>query len=138
MHTELEKAKNLLNGDITCVFLKKETVVTSTERGIAPLLAFLENGDFAGYAAADKIVGKAAAFLYLRMGVSAVYGEVMTEKARDILTTHGIQAESGCLVQQIVNRRGDGPCPMEETVRDISDPDEAVRALRRKLAELRA
>ncbi len=136
-HTDLERAKNLLNGDITCVFLKGESVFTSTQRGIAPLLGLIDRGISAGYAAADKIVGKAAALLYLYLGVSAVYGEVMTEEAYKLLSSHGVDAEYALSAQKIINRRGDGLCPMEETVKDISSPALAVPALREKLKRLR-
>ena len=137
--TDLSKAKKLLNGDITCVFLKDADVFSSTERGIAPLLSLVDGKrKLDGYSAADRIVGKAAAFLYVLLKVSAVYGEVMTAEAERILRSHGIHAEWGVLVERIINRRGDGPCPMEEAVQGISSPEEAPPVLRTKLASLRS
>ena len=40
-------------------------------------------------------------------------------------------------VDAIVNRAGDGPCPIESAVADIDDPQEALVAVRQKLADLR-
>ena len=137
--TDFAQAKKLLNGDITCVFLKDADVFSSKERGIAPLLSFIDGKrKLDGYSAADRIVGKAAAFLYVLLNVSAVYGEVMTAEAERIFRSHGIRAEWGVLVERIINRSGDGPCPMEEAVQGISSPEEAPPVLRTKLASLRS
>ena len=61
------KAKKLLekNG-YTCVLIKDEKEIFSFERGVKPLLNFIDKGeDFYGFFVADKVVGKAAAFLYV-------------------------------------------------------------------------
>jgi hypothetical protein len=41
-------------------------------------------------------------------------------------------------VDVIINRAGDGMCPMEETVLNMNDAKEGIEALRRKRAELMA
>ena len=65
MTTDIEKAKKLLaDGSYTCVLCKGDTVRTSSLHGIRPLLGWIhEETDYHGFAAADQIVGKAAAFL---------------------------------------------------------------------------
>ncbi len=134
---ELQRAKTLLVGDVTCVILNGNEVYTSKKRGISPLLELLDSGKpLKGAVAADKIVGKAAALLYTHMGISTVYGEVMTTEAQEILTSHGIVAECTVSAEKIINRRGDGICPMEEVVLSISSPAQAVLALREKLASM--
>ena len=137
--TDLEKARALLaEGDITVAVCGGEDVRTDTRRGVAPLLGWLDEGaDLTGYAAADKVVGKAAAFLYLRLGVTTVYGGVMSRPAYDLLTAHGVAATYGALVPAIRNRAGDGDCPMETVTRPLTDPVEAERAVRQRLAELK-
>ena len=89
-------------------------------------------------AAADKVVGKAAAFLYVRLGVTHVYAPVMSEPARAVLTAHGIEAAWDTCPPAIRNRAGDGYCPMERAVWDLTDPAEAEKAVRRTLAALTA
>lgn len=138
MTAALERAKARLHEtDSTCVLCRGEQEVSSTRRGIAPLLEFLDEGmPLKGFSAADRVVGKAAAFLYVRLGVAAVYAGVMSRPAYETLTAHGIAASYGTLTDAIINRAGDGGCPMEQAVWQITDPEEAEQTLRRRLAEL--
>ena len=81
---ELEKAKALLKaGGHTCVFLTKTGVFTSNERGVKPLLSVL-NADMGtlGAHVADKVVGKAAAFLYELMKIDALFAFTVSEPMR--------------------------------------------------------
>ena len=124
---------------LTCILQKGDNVLTSTQTGIRPLLEWIdEKQDTRDGAAADKIVGKAAALLYVFMGVRAVYAEVLSAGGLRTLQAHGIRAEYGTLTDYIVNRAGTGMCPMEETVQTVSDPAEALAALRATAARLRA
>ena len=127
----------LAEGGYTVVLCRGEVTHTDTRRGVAPLLALLDRGeDVAAFAAADKVVGKAAAFLYLRLGVAAVHAAVMSEPAYDLLTANGVAATCDTLVPAIRNRAGDGYCPMETVTLPLTDPVEAETAIRKKLAEL--
>ena len=76
--------------------------------------------------------------LYLSMGVSRVYAEVMSDAARAVLTAQGVDCYCRVRTDKIVNRRGDDLCPMEKTVAEIDDPAAALDALRKKAAELAA
>ena len=128
----------LARENLTLVLFNGEEYYTSRERGISPLLNFAESGkSFRGFAAADKIVGKAAAFLYAGMGISALYAEVITREAVKICERNNIAVEYGVLTDNIVNRAGNGICPMEEAVRRASEPENAKSAVRNKLRELR-
>ena len=136
--TDCGNVKNLLlSGDYTCVLSNGEDTVTSREKGVRPLIEFIESGkDFAGYSAADKIVGKAAALLYAYMKVSELYAEVASRTAVEVCAKYGITLSYGTLTEKIINRRGDDICPMEKTVADISDPPGAYQAVKTKLAAL--
>lgn len=140
MITDINRAKELLQGaGTTCVLCKGDKTYTSDKSGIAPMLGFLADGtNLHGFSAADKIVGKAAAMLFIRAQVRAVYGEVMSSAALALLEKHGIEASFGTLTDRIINRHGTGSCPMEIAVADIENPEEAEKALRHKLAELSA
>ena len=137
--TDVARAKTLLtDGDYTVVLCRDEITHTDTRRGVAPLLALLDRGeDVSGFAAADKVVGKAAAFLYLRLGVAAVYAAVISTPAYDLLTAHGVTVTYDTLVPAIRNRAGDGYCPMETVTLPLTDPVEAEAAIRKRLAELK-
>ena len=82
------------------------------------------------------MVGNGAAFLYVLLGVSAVYGAVMSEAALSTLTRFNIMASYGQLVDHIVNRTNTGNCPMEEAVAGIEEPERAREAMLGRLAEM--
>lgn len=134
----VEELRNILSGgNYTCVLSNGEDTVTSREKGVRPLIEFIDSGkDFAGYSAADKIVGKAAALLYAYMKVGELYAEVASRAAVDACGKFGITLSYGTLTESIINRRGDGICPMEETVANISEPSDAYKAIKTKLANL--
>ena len=136
--TDVERAKVLLaQGDCTVVLCRDDVIYTDTRRGVAPLLALLDRGeDVSGFAAADKVVGKAAAFLYLRLGVAAVHAAVISTPAHDLLTAHGVAVTYDTRVPAIRNRAGDGFCPMETVTLPLTDSVEAEAAIRKRLAEL--
>lgn len=138
--TNLEKAKELRDeGGFTCVLHKDGVTYTSTERGVVPLLKWLDEGlEVKGFSAADKVVGKAAAMLFALLGVSEVHTYVMSEAALEELSHRGINGSCDILAKLIINRQGTGRCPMEETVMDIEDLSEAVAAIKMKLRELAA
>ena len=127
----------LARGDVTCVLCRGEEMLTDTRRGVAPLLSLLDSGrDLSGYAAADKVVGKAAAFLYVRLGVSYVYAPVMSQPARAVLETHGIAAACDQSPPAVKNRAGDGFCPMERAVWELDDPQVAENVIRQTATRL--
>lgn len=129
------KAKKLLIDDITLVLVKGDQVITSEKRGISFLLSLAYENKYQGYSAADKIVGKAAAFLYVIMQVENVYGETITKRAVEILRQANINVEYKILTENIINRTNTGLCPMELTVLNIEDKDEAFMALKKKIGK---
>lgn len=135
---DLRDARALLeSGGFTCVIKRGESTLTSAQRGVAPLLTWYDEGvDMAGFSAADRVVGNGAAFLYVLLGVSEVYGTIMSEPAKRTLERFGIEASYGQLVDHIVNRTNTGNCPMEEAVRGIEDPELARQALVARIADM--
>lgn len=140
MQTNLEKARALMEQEsYTCVLCKADQVYTSRTRGVRQLVDWLDAGEnLRYYAAADRVVGKAAAMLYCLMGVKEVYAPVMTRAAARLLIGHGIAVSWGAQVEAVENRSHTGLCPMEQTVWDIEDPREGLAAIREKLRQLGA
>ncbi len=137
--TDLEQAKGLLKGEITCVLYKEGGYRSSTRRGVKPLVDWVKSGaDFNGFSAADKVVGKGAAFLYLLLGVKAVYAGVISQSAYALLKNRGVFVEYGTLVENIINRTGDGICPFEEAVLQTDNPQTAYEIIEAKLLRLQA
>lgn len=140
MNDDLTRARALLaEGKYTCAVCRAGACYTATERGVRPLLRWLdEKTPLAGASAADRVVGKAAAFLYVLLGVRTVYAPVMSAPARDTLCANGIEVIAERIVPAIRNRTDTGFCPMESAVWELNDPLEAKAALERRLAELAA
>lgn len=138
MKTNLQKARELLDaGYYTCVVCRGDAVYTATERGVGPLLYWLETGtDLAGFSAADRVVGRGAAFLYCLLQVSEVSALVMSHPAAEVLRSHGITAQADTFVPGIINRKGTGPCPFEAAVLAIQDAGEALIAIQNKRRQL--
>lgn len=138
--SDLDSAKQILHGDpeVSCVLCKGDTVYKSEKRGIVPMMEYLDAGlDLHGFSAADRIVGRAAAMLFVLGGVREVYAEVMGEGALAVLKQHGILATYAKLTPYIINRSGEGPCPMEQAVCLIDDPAAAREAIRLTLQQLK-
>ncbi|MDE5855541.1 MAG: DUF1893 domain-containing protein [Anaeroplasmataceae bacterium] len=134
--TNLEYAKKKLESNTVCL-VKEDSLFISQKRGVTPLLEFIEsNFNFKGYSAADKIVGKAAAFLYAYMGVKEVYAEVLSKEAIPVLEKYNISFEYNILTDYIINRKGNGPCPMEEAVLNCSFKEDAIPAIYNRIKEL--
>lgn len=139
MTNNLKRAWNILaNGEYTCVLCRDDMLFTSKEKGIRSLIEFIDSGtDFNGFSAADLIVGRAAAFLYILLGVSSVYADVISEDAALLFSGKGISFGYRVKTKEIRNRSNTGLCPMEEAVENINEPQEALAAIRKRLAAIR-
>ena len=136
---ELDRAiARLQEGDLTCVITDGTHTFESHARGVAPLLAWLESGEVpSGCVAADRVVGKAAAFLYVHLGVVAVHARVMSIPAAEVLSRYGIEWSADEQVSAIRNRAGTGYCPMERAVWKLQKADDVPALLRAALEKLK-
>lgn len=135
--TDLEYAKAALEGHSLCL-CRNGITLTDDGRGISPMMQHIAAGDdLRGYAAADVIVGKAAAMLFVKAGIVRVYGKTMSEGGKQYLEAHGIPCEYSTLTDRIINRDGTDICPMERTVLDIDDCEAGYLALRARLDSMR-
>lgn len=136
----LESARTLLlESNATCVIMTDGEPIVSFERGVKPLLALIDAGrDVSGCVAADKVVGKAAAMLYVLLGVSEIYASVISDLALKTFSESNIRVSYGERVPMIRNRTNTGFCPMEQATRDIENPEDALGAIRITLKALSA
>lgn len=139
MMSNLERAKKIFSeGAYTCVICSDSDIQTSNQRGVAPLLKWLdEKGELSGYSVADKVVGKGASFLYILLGVSEVYAEVISIPAYDTLKKYGIPVTYKTMTEAVRNRDNTGFCPIETAVMEIETPEKALTAIRYKLEEMK-
>ncbi len=110
----------------------------SCDSGIKPIINKM-NEDihyFKDLEIADKIVGKASSMLLILSGIKKINALVLSKQAKNILDKYNIEYTYEQLVEYIINRKKDGMCPMEETVKDIDDLNEAFIALNKKIIAL--
>ena len=132
------KAKNILikNG-YTCVLCCDNEEYHSTLRGVKPLLDFLESDkDFSGFSAADKTIGAGAAHLYALLGVKEVWANIISDAGKKVLLENNITVFCETQVPYIINRKGDGMCPIETAVKDITSSQKALEAIKQTLEAL--
>lgn len=107
------------------------TIFTSSRPWLHPLLdltRFLAERADRGEGAVDfelydKIVGRAAALLIVRLGIGTLCTEVMSRRAVPVLDAHQVAWRATTLVDRI-------DCRTEDLLADAVDPDAAYRLIR--------
>ena len=105
----------LHQGGYSCVIGKQGEIRTFHQRGVADLWALCQSEERLLHEAqiADKVVGKGAAALMVYGGVREVYAEVISKPALVLLQEHGVPATYHTVTDNIINRKGNGICPVE-------------------------
>ena len=139
MSAALEKAKKVFNSDDYAIVLTDgPKVFTSKEKGVIALLALASDGVRCdGWAAADKVIGKGAAYMYILLGVKEVYTPVMSSLALELLSENDIEIHFDSLVKMIKNRSGDGPCLMEVAVMDAENENDAFERMKKTAEKMK-
>lgn len=134
--TDLQIAKQNLQGHTISLY-RDGVCLLSEKRGIAPIMGFIAEGiDLSGWCVADTVVGKAAALLFVKCGVAGVYAKTLSKSGKKVLEKYNILCEYGTLTERIINRAGTDTCPMEKTVLNTDDPEEAYVLLKNKLQSM--
>ncbi len=84
MHQDLERAKEaMIFEGYTCVITLDNIMFKSKDKGLQPLLDWLYSGNkYAGWRLCDKVVGRAAAYLHIILGVREIYADVISQPAK--------------------------------------------------------
>ena len=133
---ELAK-KRLVTGNLNLAIVKQGTTIfTSLESGIRGLIEAIEScrSSLRGAAAADRVLGKAAALLCVYAEFSSVYACVISKPAAEVLKRSSIPFQYDELVQNILNAHETDICPFESLVLGIDSPEEALLVLKRRLS----
>ena len=118
----------LLKENHTIVIYKSDaSVVVSDDRGVAPLMKLLnENKEqLCDSMIADKVIGKAAALLMVYGKVKEVFTPTISVPAIEVFKNHNVKITYDKVVERIINRKGDGLCPMETLCLNVDNPEEA-------------
>ena len=110
----------------------------SFDKGIKPVLSKMREDKFffKDLYVVDKVIGKASAMLLTLSGVKEVYALLISKAGKEVLEKYQVTYYYDNLVDNILNDAKDGLCPMETTVEDIDDLEEAFIALKEKVASL--
>jgi len=134
---DLELAKEILDKEgLTLALVRdEECFYKSKERGIKPLYIALINHKekLKGASAADKIVGKGAALLYIRGEVNDIYAKVISKSSVEVLEKEKISIEKEIMVPYIKNRDMSGMCPIETMAEEDGDIDSLLKRIEKFL-----
>lgn len=122
----------LIKEELTCVLAEENGIILrSKEKGVMPLYNFIqrEGVSESSLLMADKIVGKAAAYLALYAGVKYLYTHKISKGGLYILQRHGVEVSYDKVVPYIYNRMKTGQCPMESGLEGITQIEEAWHIL---------
>lgn len=128
----------LLKENHTIVIYKSDaSVIVSDDRGVAPLMKLLneDKEQLRDSMIADKVIGKAAALLMVYAGVKEVFTPTISVPAVEVFEKHNVKITYDKVVERIINRTGDGLCPMESLCLNVENPEEAFDLIRRRVAE---
>jgi hypothetical protein len=118
----------LLKENHTIVIYKSDaSVVVSDDRGVAPLMKLLneDKEQLRDSMIADKVIGKAAALLMVYGKVKEVFTPTISVPAIEVFKNHNVKITYDKIVERIINRKGDGLCPMETLCLNTDNPEEA-------------
>lgn len=128
-------ASRELLDEYSCVITIGDKQYKYVESGVKPLLQQISLPEMMqGAFVCDRVIGKAAALLMVYGGACEVYTRVISVHAQKVFESYGIKCNADKVVEYIINRSGDGMCPMEQLCLDIDLPEDAYVALLKKVA----
>jgi hypothetical protein len=86
--------------------------------------------EVAGCELYDKMIGKAAAFLVVRLGITAVRTDLVSRRGQAVFERFSVSLEAGQTVDRLL-------CMTEELLEEIDSPDEAYQILQSRIAARR-
>ncbi len=137
-HTNITLAKSFLGKD-NCVFViakDGDIIFRSFKKGIQPFFDALEvhpRDFYTDCSIADRVIGKAALMLAAYLGAKEVYTPLASQHAVSSAKKLNLDLHTMETVPYIINRSGDGMCPMENAVIEVENVEIAFEILKSKL-----
>ena len=125
----MEQLTKLLTSEGHSLVVRNGSAISTYDgRGVADLHRLLHESraTLQGADVADKVVGKAAAALMIEGGVSRLHALTISRPALDLLHGSGVETTYDELADHIVNRAGNGWCPLEMRCRDCLTTKECL------------
>lgn len=135
----LSKLASVLHvGDFSLV-VANPIISTYNGRGVSDLYRMVSEHDtiLLNAFVADKIVGKGAAALMVLGGVKAIYADVISSAALQLLRNASIEVECSVEVPHIINRKGTDICPIEKLCSACSTAEECLPLITDFLTEMK-
>lgn len=123
---DLKLAKEVVESKegVFAAFKDGKMIYSSSGKGVKPALEFLALGleITQGSSVADRVIGKGSSMIISMSGCKSIYAGVISEDARRYLRGRKFDVTFGKRVDNIINRKGDGLCPVEKLLKGIEDP----------------
>lgn len=131
----IEKAKQIFSeNEYTFVLLSEENIITSTDKGLKPMVDLIEsNEDFSEYVICDKITGRAAAFLYVLLGIEKVHAKKMAKLAVQILDRAEIEYSYDEMIETVLDENMTEIDPVELSVLRSGSAVQAIVDIKKAL-----
>lgn len=128
--------KKFEQGGYSCV-IGNATIETFEKSGIKDLLEIYRHRPslLKGALVADKVVGKAAASIFIIGGISELYARTISKDALNMLNQNRITVEYTTLVNFIQNKDKTEICPIEKICKNSKTPQECLEALSKKFPQ---
>ncbi len=129
----------LHDGGHSCVIRNGKVTRTFDQRGVADLYDLYEREPsfLHGAEMADKVVGKGAAALMVLGGIRRLHADVISDAALELLRGACVDVTFGTRVPHIINRKGDGRCPLEQRTEGAATAEEAFPLIKSFVEALR-
>ena len=111
-------------------YLGEQEIFSSTGKWLYPLFEleeFLRTSSYPPQSLRleDKIAGKAAALLFVRLGIRQVKAGVLSKLGREVLERHNVQYRASQIVERI-------DCQTEILLSGVEDPEQAYRIVAKR------
>lgn len=135
-HKLSKEAENMLIDKLnnsSLVVYKDGNVQEFQQPGVEPILIYLEDKDFKGTQVFDRVVGRAAAFLYVYGDADYVYANTISKQAIEIFKKNNIKYEAKNIVDEIQNKDKTDLCPFEKLTKNVENPAQAYGLIYKKV-----
>ena len=100
---------------LSILIIKNEKILfQSKEEMSKPLVKAIRETDMNDATVYDKIVGRAAALLFIYAKVKKVFGVVASKPAIEMAQKFGLILTPGIITENIMNHAGSDTCPMDK------------------------
>lgn len=125
--------------DKTCLIYRDEQLIfSSTDQGVKPMMMYMK-----AYGASeepltivDRIMGKGAVLLAIAINATKIITPIISEPALALAEKYNLEVLAQKKVAYIINRTGDGRCPIESAVLAIDNIDEGYKAIQEAIGIL--